>query len=238
MNFFYFFSVHVLLYLYNFGGVSARLQGSNSLECFLNALLGTCLNYNILLEKLIDLQQHLVIHRHSCKLKHFKYLNWNSRVGLLSPDVSQQTQTGLELDGLSWALIWTFLIPRAVFSDPSLCRASSPHFVFKYQQVKCDRKLSLSADGRAHTGFFVLSPFILISLRPSLQVMTPPRMAVRLRAGTQRTWPRPGWTSGSCSSSSWDSRSTPARPCAVSHPQLLVQVHCRLNNCHLVMCLQ
>lgn len=146
MNFFfYFFSVHVLLYLYNFGGVSARLQGSNSLECFLNALLGTCLNYNILLEKLIDLQQHLVIHRHSCKLKHFKYLNWNSRVGLLSPDVSQQTQTGLELDGLSWALIWTFLIPRAVFSDPSLCRASlrwTRRLLFVWS-VSCDDDLTL-----------------------------------------------------------------------------------------------
>ncbi|XP_044032160.1 checkpoint protein HUS1 isoform X6 [Siniperca chuatsi] len=47
-------------------------------------------------------------------------------------------------------------------------------------------------------------------------VKTPPRMAARLRAGTQRPWPRPGWTSGSCSSSSWDSRSTPARPCAIS----------------------
>ncbi|XP_044032156.1 checkpoint protein HUS1 isoform X2 [Siniperca chuatsi] len=69
---------------------------------------------------------------------------------------------------------------------------------------------------------FLLSPFVLHSSPSvplcflSLQVKTPPRMAARLRAGTQRPWPRPGWTSGSCSSSSWDSRSTPARPCAIS----------------------
>nr|XP_019968859.1 PREDICTED: checkpoint protein HUS1 isoform X2 [Paralichthys olivaceus] len=45
---------------------------------------------------------------------------------------------------------------------------------------------------------------------------TPHRTTVRLGAGTQSPWLRPEWTSGGCSSSSWDSRSTPARPCAIS----------------------
>lgn len=106
---------------------------------------------------------------------------------------SQPTQTGPELDGLSWALIWIILlsvclVPRAVFSDPSLCRdergsccwsdQSCVMFVFKYQQVKCDRKLSLSADGRAHTGFL---SSLLLSSSPSVPLC--------------RWWRLPGWWS-------------------------------------------
>ncbi|KAM4718574.1 checkpoint protein HUS1 isoform 2-T2 [Anableps anableps] len=62
-----------------------------------------------------------------------------------------------------------------------------------------------------------------LSVHASLQAMSPPRTEVRLRAETQRSWPGSRWTSGSCSSSSWDSRSTPARPCAVSPAAVLMK---------------
>lgn len=66
--------------------------------------------------------------------------------------------------------------------------------------------------------FCFVKNFCGYSFPPPLQETTPPRTGVCLRAGTQRPWQTPGWISGSCSSSSWDSRLTPARPCAVSQP--------------------
>ncbi|XP_078147560.1 checkpoint protein HUS1 isoform X2 [Centroberyx gerrardi] len=55
-----------------------------------------------------------------------------------------------------------------------------------------------------------LSNFLVMMMTMDL------RMGAGPGAETQTPWLRPGSTSGSCSSSSWDSRSTPARPCAIS----------------------
>lgn len=78
----------------------------------------------------------------------------------------------------------------------------------------------------------------------SLQVMVPRRTVVCPRAGTQRPWLKQEWTSGSCSSSSWDSRSTPARQYAVSQPTAphpdahLETVNGKVLSCHVAQWLQ